>query len=471
MYYRAVCSAFVFYIISINILFGQAKLPDTPQGKIVQAYVDAFNSGDDGKILAFFRENVSKEGLANRPAEARLERTKMFRSNAKSLILLSVLNANETELSVTAKDVEGQVLTLTFGFDRKHKFDGMRVEMGNQPHESTPPMSAEGLLPSIEHYLTQRTSENKFSGAVLVARDTSIVFKKAYGEADKRFNIPNRIDTKFNIGSINKLFTRVAIGQLAEQGKLSLDKPLVTYLPEYPNPIVARKVSINQLLSMTSGMGDFFGEKFDNAPKDKIRSLQDYLQFFVDDSLLFEPGSQRRYSNAGFIVLGLLVEKVSGQDYYSYMRDHVFLPAGMTNTDWYPMSGATSNLATGYLPLGGSHEHWISNIHMLPERGSSAGGGYSTLDDMLSFVYAVLNGKLLSPKYSEWLVTGDLPSTDPPIPLMHGGLANAGGTAGVNAVIHFEAESKEVLVILSNYDPPSAEDAERTIWSWMQKAK
>lgn len=138
---------------------------------------------------------------------------------------------------------------------------------------------------------------------MLVARDTSIIFLRVYGYADKRFNVPNRTDTKFNLGSINKFFTKVAIGQLAVQGKLLFDDKLIKHLPDYPNKSIAEKVTIGQLLTMTSGLGDFFSEKYDQTPKDKIRTLQDYLHLFVGEPLVFEPGTQQRYSNAGYIVL------------------------------------------------------------------------------------------------------------------------------------------------------------------------
>jgi len=230
-------------------------------------------------------------------------------------------------------------------------------------------------------------------------------------------------------------------------------------------------VTIDQLLNMSSGMGDFFGEKFDNTPKDKIRTLYDYLQFFVNDTLLFEPGTQRRYSNAGYTVLGLIVEKVAGKDYYSYVREHIFARAGMKNSDWFPSDGVVPNLATGYAHPEGDERTWISNVHMLPGRGSSAGGGYSTLDDLQMFIHALLNGKLLSPKYTEWMLTSTLPATDPPMPLKHGGIGIAGGTAGVNAAVEFDAESGNIVIVLSNYGPPAAEAVSKQIREMMRRVK
>jgi len=453
-----------------QILFAQVRLPDSPQGKIVHAYVDAFNSGDDNKLRDFFLENVSKEGLAERPVEARMERIKSIRMDIKSLSVIKVLNVGESEINVTAKTGNNDFATLSFKFETgSHKFAGVGITMGEELPVGGPPMSKKEFLAKLSQDLVQRTREDKFSGAVLVQRGETVLIKKAFGLADKRFYVTNRTDTKFNIGSICKYFTRVAIGQLAESGKLFLDDKIIKYLPDYPNAAVAQKVTINQLLTMRSGMGDFFGVRFDDAAKDKINTLNDYMKFFVNDTLLFEPGTQRRYSNAGFIVLGLIVEKLSGKDYYSYMREHIFDPAGMNNTGWYPLSGLTPNLATGYTRPSDNDQTWISNIHMLPGRGSSAGGGYTTLDDMVLFIRALLNGKLLSPKYSQWVVTGDLPSTEPPLPLKHGGAGIAGGTAGVNASVEFDAASGDIVIVLANEDPPSAEDVGKTISGWLKR--
>ncbi|MBI4547977.1 MAG: beta-lactamase family protein [Ignavibacteriae bacterium] len=454
-------------------LLSQVKLPDTPQGKTVQEYVEAFNSGDETLMKNFFLNHISKEGLAERPTEMRVERMQMFRTDAKSLTLVKMLDVSQNAITVLVKNGQGETLTMSFDFDdnAQHTLAGISVEMGEVKPVSGPPLNRKQFVATVKKYLDEQVSNDAFSGAVLIQREKDELFKQAYGDAEKRFHIPNRTDTKFNIGSINRYFTRVAIGQLLEQGKLSLDDHVGKLLPDYPNVAVAQKVTVQQLLTMQSGMGDFFGEKFNNAANDNIQTLQDYLAFFINDSLLFEPGTNRRYSNAGFIVLGLIIEKLSGEDYYSYVKKHIFEPAGMKNSDWYLLSSVTLNLATGYLHPEGNDTTWMSNVHILPERGSSAGGGYSTLDDLKNFVEALLNGKLLSPKYSQWVVSGNLPSNDPMLPLKEGGIGMAGGTAGVNAVLEFDARPGDIIVVLSNYDPPSAEVTARTLSNLLKRLR
>jgi len=277
---------------------------------------------------------------------------------------------------------------------------------------------------------------NTFSGVVMLAKDGKPVLERAYGFADAAKTAKNRIDTKFNLGSINKIFTKIAIGQLAEAGKLSLNDTVRKHLPDYPSP-VADKITIEQLVEFRSGLGDFFGPEFLAAPPSKIRKLSDYLPLFVDKPLFFEPGTEQRYSNAGYIVLGLIIERVSGQSYYDYVREHIFKPAGMKDTDSYAIDENVPNRAMGITKRG--------ELQM-PGRGSSAGGGYSTAQDMLRFSNALLANKLLPPKRTEWILQGR-------------GLGIAGGAPGINASLLIEPPY--TLVVLSNLDPPAAEEIAR----------
>ena len=163
--------------------------------------------------------------------------------------------------------------------------------------------------------------------------------------------IPNRLDTKFNLGSMNKMFTAVCIAQLVEQGKLAYDDKIDKYLSDYPNSDAARKVTIHHLLTHTSGLGDFFNDKW-RAKQFRVKKVREYFPFFAEEKLKFEPGSKWSYSNAGFMVLGAIVEQVAGQDYFEYVREHVYKPAGMVNTDAFELDHDVPNLAIGYTQTG-----------------------------------------------------------------------------------------------------------------------
>lgn len=296
-------------------------------------------------------------------------------------------------------------------------------------------------------------SEDKFSGVVLVAKDGMPLLSRAWGMADPAKGIANRPDTKFNIGSINKIFTTVAIGQLAAAGKLSLSDTIAKHLPDLHVPS-ADKITIEQLLQHKSGLGDVFGPKFMESHA-SLRKLSDYVPLFVSKPLEFEPGTSQRYSNAGFVVLGLIIEKLSGQTYYDYVRDHITSPAGMTDTASYAIDEDVPNRAIGQTKRGPDGPLAVrqSNVNALPARGSSAGGGYSTAADMLRFSQALLADKLLPKRWTDWVFGGKL---DAPA---QRNIGVAGGTPGANAVL--EIAPPYSVVVLSNFDPPSAEEVSR----------
>jgi CubicO group peptidase (beta-lactamase class C family) len=260
----------------------------------------------------------------------------------------------------------------------------------------------EELRKDLEIKLGELTRRDKFAGVVLIAKDGKPVWQKAFGLQDREAGIPNKIETRFRLGSMNKMFTSVAIAQLVERGKLKFTDKVATVLPDYPNKEVAQKITIDQLLTHTSGLGDFFNEKFEKV-KDKLRDLKGYLPLCVDDPLQFEPGTKWSYSNAGFIVLGLIIEKLSGTNYYDYIQHHVYDAAGMKESGDILKTERPSNLAVGYMKHdGGLRPNW----EMLPWRGMSAGGGDSTAGDLLRFANALRTSLLLSPAMTKEITTG-----------------------------------------------------------------
>lgn len=323
------------------------------------------------------------------------------------------------------------------------------------------------IVKETESYLAQPVAEDTFSGAVLIARDGKPIFERAYGLANKSGNTPNNMDTKFNLGSINKSFTSVAIAQLAQQGRLSFNDPISKYLPDYPNKAVAAKVTIHQLLTHTSGMGNYFNEEFMKR-RAGLKTLADLLPLFVNETLAFEPGEKMQYSNAGYVVLGLIIEKLTGRNYFDYVRDRIFKPAGMKDTDSYELEQKVPNLAIGYTSMGqtGRPEPGPrqDNTPHLTGRGSSAGGGYSTLGDMLKFGQALVGHKLLNPHYTDIVLSNQMPPGQPPAGYgffsieVNGTRAfgNNGGGPGTNSTFTVYPELGYTVVVLSNYDPPSA---------------
>ena len=278
-----------------------------------------------------------------------------------------------------------------------------------------------------------------FSGVVLVARGGVPQFVRAYGMADGEAGRANDLETAFNLGSINKFFTAISMRQLAAAGKLDLDSSLARAWPDYPNQDVAKRVTIRQILEHRSGIqGNIFG-----APPGKTRhdvlTLNDYFQLFKDQPLAFEPGTQQQYSNAGYIVLGLLVERLSGESYYDYVRTHIFAPAGMTRTGSWKFDSLPANTAIGYTKEG-------RNTELLPGRGSSAGGGYSTAHDLLRLLNALREHKI-----------DNAPEA--------GMVGIAGGAPGINSAVEGDLGGWYDVVVLGNLSPPAAERVTRLIRS------
>src|SRR3954463_11137270 len=215
---------------------------------------------------------------------------------------------------------------------------------------AAPAQPAPDLAKELDSYFDSLVAENKLSGVVLVAKDGVTIASKAAGIANKATNAPIDLNTKFNLGSANKMFTAVAIAQLAQAGKLSFTDTVGKHLSDYPNREVAEKVTLHQLLTHTSGMGMYWNEKF-MAQREKLLTVAAHLPLFAADPLAFPPGEKFQYSNAGFMLLGAIIEKVSGQDYYSYVQEHIYKPAGMNDTGFYEPGKEIANLAVGYTKM------------------------------------------------------------------------------------------------------------------------
>jgi CubicO group peptidase (beta-lactamase class C family) len=293
--------------------------------------------------------------------------------------------------------------------------------------------------------------DKQFSGVILVAKDGEPVLTRAWGLADVASKTPNTIDTKFNIGSINKFFTKTAIAQLAENGKLSPDDTIRKHLPDYPSP-AADKITIQQLIDHRSGLGDIFGERYQAAPPSKLRELSDFLPLFADKPLEFDPGTGQRYSNAGYIVLGLIIEKITGEKYRDYVQHHIFDPAGMKSSGFFAVDETIANRATGYTLRGETEDlkERRPNTSTLPGRPSSAGGGYATAGDLLRFMTALEGRKLVSAKWTNWVFTSTLDERQG-----RAALGIGGGAPGLNAAVELGGDGW-IVIAMSNYDPPSA---------------
>ncbi len=314
-------------------------------------------------------------------------------------------------------------------------------------------------LEELAQYLTAQTAENKFSGVALVAQDGKPVFHQAYGLANKRYNVPNQLDTKFNLGSINKLFTIISILQLMEKESLALEDTLGKFRPDFP-PEVGDKVTIRHLLRHEAGLGDYFDHATYQATWPTLKKIEDYVAFIKDTPLEFEPGEDDKYSNSGFLMLGAVIEAATGGDYYDYVRENIYHSAGMMDTDSYEMDAVVENLAMGYTystSADGEESGSVlkENIFMHSARGTSAGGGFSTTGDLLKFDQALRGFKLLSPRSVGLWFNQYQPLETPPAEFAAEFMV-AGGAPGICAA--YGVKPASAAIVLSNYDPPEAVD-------------
>ncbi len=440
-------------------------IPGTPPGQQMTKWLKAFNSGDDKTVRAFHAESGAGERL-----ERRTRQDVSFYKQTRGLEVKQIEASTDDEIIavVQAKLTESWYrVSIKVSSEPSHNVTGLSVRGASNPSPAPRgTLSETAMIKMLNAYMDKLVKADAFSGTVLVGKNGKPLFEQAYGFANTAYKVPNRVDTKFNLGSMNKMFTAVAICQLAEQGKLSFNDPIGKHLTDYANKIAAQKVTIHHLLTHTSGIGDYFNDKFMEASRTRFRKIQDYFPLFVEKALEFEPGARFQYSNAGFMVLGAIVEKVSGQDYFVYVREHIYTRAGMINTDAYELDRDTPNLAFGYASdEDGSRRN---NLFLHVIKGGPAGGGYSTVEDLLRFDVALRQNKLLSAQSVELLLSGKVATPFSPSAKYAYGffddvsngqriVGHGGGFPGINSQLDMYLNNGYTVAVMANYDPPAAQ--------------
>ena len=251
----------------------------------------------------------------------------------------------------------------------------------------------------IDKLLSTYSEYGQFNGTVLVAENGEVIYKKGFGLANMEWGIPNKPDTKFRLASITKQFTSMLIMQLVAENKLRLDVPISTYLPDYPKK-TSDVVTIHHLLSHTSGIPnytDFYS--FRDKMGDSHRPEQ-LVKIFTDSSLEFTPGERFQYSNSGYVLLGYIIEKITGKPYGEVLQNKIFGPLNMINSGYYTNNAVVKNKAAGYEKLGNKYENAAYLDMSFP---FSAGGIYSTVEDLYLWDQALYTDKLLPNIYRDQL--------------------------------------------------------------------
>jgi CubicO group peptidase (beta-lactamase class C family) len=246
--------------------------------------------------------------------------------------------------------------------------------------------------------------ENDFSGCISVVENGKDIFRKSFGYADLSNKVRNKLDTKFSTASAGKVFVAVGILQLIEAGKLRFDDKIGNIL-DFDLKAIDKGITVKQLLCHTSGIPDYFDESimseyeelWKEYPNYKIRSSSDLVPLFIDKPMMYPPGDRFQYNNTGFVVLGLIIEKITGKLFDKYLQENVFEPSGMFDTGYYELDRLPENCANSYI-YDEQREEYYTNIYSVDVKGTGAGGAFTTVIDIDKFWSSLLEGKLISHK-------------------------------------------------------------------------
>jgi CubicO group peptidase (beta-lactamase class C family) len=334
---------------------------------------------------------------------------------------------------------------------------------------------------NLEKIFNEAAAKARFSGAVLISQGNDPIYTAAFGYANRAWRINNQIETRFRIASISKMFTALGVLQLIEQGIVAFDTSIVVSLG-LEDTTISPHASVYHMLTMTSGMADWFDESGDwEAKWDELirehpiylfRRNEDYLPLFENEPPLAAPGKKYQYNGAGYILLGMLIEKITGEPYFDWTADHVFSRAEMHQTGFVALDDVDENVAEGYIPIMAGDEGdivsgWKRNIYSTTPAAAADGGATSTVKDLQRFSQSLRQGELLSESMTNKILTPQVVSMDEPfrgyvwkygfgnmfILDHHGSIVRWGHTGeedGVSCRLYYYPEQDLDVVILGN---------------------
>ncbi len=443
----------------------ESALPEGIIGERIASMIETFNSGDPDRVRAFLENECTARFRDFAPMEDHLEVFASVRRQWGEVEFHSIRTyrpPRPDETIVILKDQNfGAWRAFSFRFDEAadYRVAGFGFNDARTPSnvDAPPALVASGLVEEATELVERACERDVFSGTVLLAHGEEVLLTHACGEASKRFHVANNLDTRFNLGSMNKMFTATAIMQLVEKGMVSVDDPISEYVDEswLPREMTDR-ITVHHLLTHTSGLGSYFNETYFNSSRELFRALDDYKPLVRDEQLAFEPGSSYRYSNTGMFLLGVVIESATGETYFDYIRDHIYAPAGMASSDSYEMDEPVENLAIGYDPAPGSPYGFENNLYKHVIMGGPAGGGFSTVGDLHRFALALQSGGLVSEESLERMWTDHSGEgygygfgiQDGPNGVVVG---HGGGFPGINSNLDIMIDRGYIVAVMSNY--------------------
>ena len=452
----ALVLGFVLQIASFNCgAQGIVQAPATAAGNLLASYLVVHNIGDEVSFQNYKKQHYPKldvdRHLGFREMTGGLDLLRVNANGAKQIIAIVKERDGDQFFQIELKVKPGSSTLAT----------DLKVSGIDPPSDLLPArLSLENALLETDKKADAYFASDDFSGTLMIVRSGQIVHNRSWGLADRERQIPINMETRFRIASMGKMFTAVAVLQLVDDGKLALDQTVGHYLTDYPNKILANQVTLRELLNHTGGTGEIFTPEY-MKNKDNVREVSDYLKMFGKRKPEFKPGSKDSYSNYGYMLLGALIEKASGQSYYDYVHQHVWAAAGMENTGARPESEITDQVAIGYIK--DEHDKVTTNVDTLPYRGLPAGGAYSTVGDIVKFVQALQQGRLLSKRLLDdatspqnilhWYGYGFMVGSEG----TRHWYGHEGGAPGMNGMLKVYPESDYIVLCLSNADSTAAD--------------
>jgi D-alanyl-D-alanine carboxypeptidase len=376
---------------SSRVLWQDQQLTETQLTALLQSWLDAFNADNPASYRAFITKYLP-DGLPYIDDDLAVRDV----SGGFQLLRSEFTSPNQITGWVKDRSWDRFSRVMLTARDAAHLSDIGFRGAPVPPNFSIARLNELDALSAFDSRLQTETAAGRFSGAVLVAKKDRILFRRGFGMANLADKTTIARQTRFCIGSMGKMFTAVAMLQLVQHNKVALGDTITRYLPDYPNASLAKKVTIEQLLTHTGGTGDIFGPKY-YGHSAEFSSPAKFIALYGTRDLAFEPGSKWYYSNYGYVLLGAILESVTGQAFNTYYTESIFRVAGMHSTSQssgdksaIPYTGA---LATGLKPVP-------------PYYGTPAGGGYSTVEDFFAFARAIQSNRLLDPKHTAMLTTG-----------------------------------------------------------------
>jgi CubicO group peptidase (beta-lactamase class C family) len=459
-----------------------AVLPETKPGQLVGQWLNLCDAPNLEQLVSWLSSNLSEAALKRVPVEDRAHDDFEDCTNNGGLRLMAVSKSDPSAISLLVMGSKSELwFTRLLDVNDAGQINRARTNSTAPPEETQPKdLSDAAIVRDIRSTVDRLTRTGLFSGIVAVARGNQLIASATGGYARTTTKAPFTGSSQFTLGSMAKIFTAVAIGQLVDQKHLSFGDTVGKFFPDYPNQAVRDNVTVAMLLSHTAGLGDFLDKRSPEMMKNGVQRAAQFMPLYNQDEPKFPPGTNWAYSNAGLALAGAIVEKVSGESYPDYLRKHIFAAVGMTHSDPNNRPHVTPQLVTPYTKsaVNGESTEWHEAERDI---GSPAGGAISTADDLMRFAQALRSGTLVSNATFAAMCT---PSVHAPPNLKYGYaleiqdvygrtvVGHGGSFPGVNTHLYLVLGSPYAVVVLANKDFPAAEYAGTKVIALMtEKAK